>query len=79
MIDYVFVGGPLAGKIIRAREDTALTRSVAGFPLPASAGDRAVARLNRGREPGRVYIRRQGTYVWLPDLAALRQAEGRGA
>jgi hypothetical protein len=79
MIDYVFMGGPLDGQTIKARKDSALTRSAAGLALPVSVGDRGVMRLNRGKEPGPVYIRRLGTYVWLPDLAAQRQAERRGA
>jgi hypothetical protein len=75
MIDYPYVGGPLNGKIVRAREDTALCRDQGGSPLPASVADAAVAKMNRGREPGPVYVRFSGRYIWLPERAAQLRAE----
>jgi len=75
MIDYSYVGAPLDGHTVRVRQGAAMCRAGDGRPLPVSAGDRAVAQMNRGRDPEPVYARFSGRYIWLPARAAQLRAE----
>jgi hypothetical protein len=75
MIDYLYVGGPLDGHTVRAREGAPLCRDGNGRPLPVSVADRAVAKMNRGQEPGPLYVRFSGRHIWLPERSAQLRAE----
>jgi len=75
MIEYPYVGGPLDGKTVRAREAAALCRDRDARPLLVSVADRAVAKMNRGQEPGPLYVRFSGRYIRLPKRSAQIRAE----